>query len=71
MATKSTCDLCDNDAVDTVEAKSSTTTPIKLDVCEKHLAEFKRLMRVYAGRESPKMIDLLEKAIDNLLKDAD
>lgn len=51
MATKSTCDLCDNDAVDTVEAKSSTTTPIKLDVCEKHLAEYKRLMRIFTGQE--------------------
>ena len=51
MATKNTCDLCEQDAVDTIEVKSATTTPIKLDVCIDHLAEYKRIMRIFTGQE--------------------
>jgi len=51
MATKNTCDLCEQDAVDTIEVKSVTTTPIKLDVCIDHLAEYKRIMRIFTGQE--------------------
>ena len=51
MATKNTCDLCDNDATDTIEVKSVTTTPIKLDVCIEHLEEYKRIMRIFTGQE--------------------
>jgi hypothetical protein len=51
MAAKNTCDLCDQDAVDTIEVKSVTTTPIKLDVCLDHLAEYKRIMRIFTGQE--------------------
>ena len=51
MAVKNTCDLCENDAVDTIEVKSGTTTPIRLDVCIDHLAEYKRIMRVFTGQE--------------------
>lgn len=51
MATKNTCDLCENDAIDTIEVKSNTTTPIKLDVCIEHLAEYKRIMRIFTGQE--------------------
>lgn len=51
MSQKNTCDLCQNDAVDTIEAKSTTTTPIKLDVCIDHLAEYKRIMRIFTGQE--------------------
>ena len=51
MAAKNVCDLCENNAVDTIEAKSATTTPIKLDVCQEHLAEFKKIMRVFTGQE--------------------
>ena len=51
MAEKRTCDLCQQDAVDTIEVKSATTTPIKLDVCIDHLAEYKKIMRVFTGQE--------------------
>ena len=51
MAVKNTCDLCENDATDTIEVKSVTTTPIKLDVCIEHLAEYKRIMRIFTGQE--------------------
>ncbi len=51
MASKVTCDLCDNEAVDTIEMKSKNTTPIKIDVCESHLAEYKKIMREYTGQE--------------------
>lgn len=51
MAEKRTCDLCQQDAVDTIEVKSATTTPIKLDVCIDHLAECKKIMRVFTGQE--------------------
>ena len=51
MAAKNVCDLCENDAVDTIEVKSVTTTPIKLDLCIDHLAEYKRIMRIFTGQE--------------------
>lgn len=51
MATKQTCDLCDSEAIDTVEVNSKTTTKIKLDVCESHLALFKKVMREFTGQE--------------------
>jgi hypothetical protein len=51
MSTTTKCDICDKEAVDTIEAKSGTTTPIKLDVCIDHLAEFKRIMRIFMGQE--------------------
>ena len=51
MAQKSTCDLCEQEATDTIEVKSRTTTPIKLDVCIDHLAEYKRIMRIFAKQE--------------------
>lgn len=53
MATKQTCDLCDEPAVDEVESKSKTTTPIKLDVCVEHLAQYKKMWRVFLGQELP------------------
>ena len=51
MATKNTCDLCDKDAVDTIKVESKTTTTITLDVCIDHLAEYKRIMRIFTGQE--------------------
>ena len=51
MSTKNQCDICEKEAVDTIEAKSGTTTPNKMDVCEEHLAEFKRIMRIFTGQE--------------------
>lgn len=48
MAQSSTCDLCGKKAVDEIQAGSKTTTPIKLDVCQEHLAEFKRIMREFS-----------------------
>ena len=51
MATKQTCDLCGEPAIDEVEVKSKTTTTIKLDVCQEHLAEFKKMVRGFTGQE--------------------
>jgi len=51
MATTNTCDLCGQPAIDTIEANSKTTTKITLDVCEEHLAEFKKIMRVFTKQE--------------------
>ncbi len=55
MAKRNTCDLCEKDAVDAIEVKSVTTTPIKLDVCIDHLAEYKRIMRIFTGQELGEM----------------
>lgn len=55
MAIKNTCDLCEKDAADTIEAKTGTTTTIKLDVCIDHLAEYKRIMRIFTGQELGEM----------------
>ena len=51
MAVTQTCDLCGKPAIDEVEVRSKLTTPVKLDVCEEHLAEFKKLVRVFTGQE--------------------
>lgn len=51
MSTINKCDICEKEAVDTIEAKSGTTTTIKLDVCIDHLAEFKKIMRIFTGQE--------------------
>ena len=51
MSTINKCDICDKEAVDTIEAKSDTTTTIKMDVCIDHLAEFKKIMRIFTGQE--------------------
>lgn len=51
MATTQTCDLCGEAAIDTVEVKSNLTTPVKLDVCEKHLAQWKQMVRFFTGQE--------------------
>ena len=51
MSTINKCDICEKEAVDTIEAKSGTTTPIRLDVCIDHLAEFKKIMRIFTGQE--------------------
>lgn len=51
MSTQKVCDLCGEPAVDTVKAAGGTLTEIVLDVCEKHLAEFKALLRKFGGQE--------------------
>jgi hypothetical protein len=51
MAKNVTCDLCGEEAIDLVEVKSGKTTPIKLDVCQEHLREFKKLMRHFTKQE--------------------
>lgn len=58
MATKQQCDLCDNEAVDTIEMKSKNTTPIKIDVCESHLAEYKKTMREFTGQGLKEILDV-------------
>lgn len=45
------CDLCDKEAIDEVSAKSTTTHEIRIDVCEEHLLEFKKLLRIFTQRE--------------------
>lgn len=47
------CDLCDEPAVDEIAVSSKNTTPIRKDVCAKHLSEYKRIMRVFLGQELP------------------
>ena len=51
MATQKTCDLCGKEAVDTVKAGGTTLTERVIDVCEEHLAEFKKLLRVFSGQD--------------------
>ena len=51
MATTTTCDICGVEAVDRIEIASKTTTTIKMDVCVDHLAEFKKLVRVFTKQE--------------------
>jgi len=57
MAKTSTCDICGDPAISIVRLESTTTTPVVLDVCEKHLAEFKKLVHVFAGQETEEKDD--------------
>lgn len=56
MATQKNCDVCKQDgvdepAVDTVKMGGGTLTELVLDVCEKHLAEYKAWRRKFSGQE--------------------
>ena len=48
---KKHCDLCDKTAIATLDVRSDQTTPIVKDVCQQHLAEYKKVMRVFLGHE--------------------
>ena len=53
MASSKVCDICGKVAVDTVEMKSSNTTPVQVDVCEECLARYKEMVRKFReGAES-------------------
>jgi len=60
MATSNVCDICGKPAIDEIEVKSKLTTPIKKDVCQKHLAEYKRIMRVFLGQELAQEKDAIQ-----------
>lgn len=64
MASSKTCDICGEGAVDTVDAGSLTTTRIKIDICQKHLEQFKRFMRILLRGEAVVSDDLLERLSD-------
>ncbi len=52
MAQKSTCDKCEKDAIAKLTFQTTVTTPITMDVCEEHLAEIKRIMRLFTGQDA-------------------
>ncbi len=51
MAQSNTCDLCGQPAVDTIELKSKTVTNVAKDVCEEHLALFKKTVQFFTGQQ--------------------
>lgn len=59
MATITKCDIygCDGEAVAKLEMLSDKTTPVKLDVCDGHFAEWKKLMQKFMGHWEPKHDD--------------
>lgn len=50
MATVNKCDLCGDDAVDTVELKSKNTTPVICDVCDEHYVLFKKVKQMFTNQ---------------------
>ena len=50
MATVNKCDLCNEEAVDTVELKSKNTTPVTCDVCEEHFVLYKKIKQMFIGQ---------------------
>jgi hypothetical protein len=51
MASIKTCDICGGEAIAELDSKTNKTTPIKLDICEDCLAEYKKIMREFTGQE--------------------
>ncbi len=51
MASNPVCDLCGLSAVDTIELKSKTVTNVTKDVCEEHLALFKKTVQFFTGQQ--------------------
>jgi hypothetical protein len=51
MAKSVVCDICGVEAVDTITAKSNFTHPLVKDVCEVHLAEYKKIMRAFLKQD--------------------
>lgn len=63
MATTTTCDVvkpngnvCGKPAADAIEVKSKLTTSIKMDVCEEHLADFKKAIRKFTGQDLEEVV---------------
>lgn len=53
MAVKKVCDICEKggqseEAVTTMEFKTDLSTPLKLDLCQKHFECIKRFMSKFA-----------------------
>lgn len=51
MANFKRCDRCGGEAIAEMEFKTSTTTPIKADLCIECVALAKKTMRVFTGQE--------------------
>lgn len=51
MAKLTTCDICKKEAITTAEFKTDTTTPIKFDLCQKHISKLKEIMRAFSGQD--------------------
>lgn len=58
MAISKTCDIkdCGKPAISEISSKSTTTTEVKVDVCEIHLLEYKKALRVFLGHEEEDVI---------------
>lgn len=50
MATKETCDLCGEPAVDRITIGSKTVLTVGRDVCEEHLLLFKKSVHFFTGQ---------------------
>lgn len=55
MANVKTCDRCGGEAVAEMEFKTTTTTPIKADLCVECVAIIKKTMRIFTGQELGEM----------------
>lgn len=63
MAKQTTCDRCGEPALCEMEFKTTVTTPVKMDICEKCLADIKKVLRVYTNQEVGELDDKLAEAV--------
>lgn len=59
MAKNTTCDICGQPSVTTAEFKTDTTTPLKFDLCQDHIAKLKEIMRAFS-KQDLKEIEIIE-----------
>jgi hypothetical protein len=63
MAQSKVCDLCGEPAITTARFETDVTTPLKWDLCEKHLAELKAAMRVFS-KQDPGVLKVSEESVE-------
>lgn len=56
MAKKTDCDRCGQPAIATAVFSTSTTTEVKIDVCEACHAEYKKIQRAFTKQDPTEVV---------------
>lgn len=56
MAKKTDCDICGADAVTTAKFGTTTTTALEFDLCQKHIAQLKEIMRAFTKQDVAEVV---------------
>lgn len=56
MANKTDCDICNKEAITEIKFSGKTLNEVKLDVCEKHYAKFKEILRAFTKQDATEIV---------------